>query len=338
MPIRRGKTPPSCAVIAGFLVLVPVLGCVSAESFRLLEQRSHAQETEIARARKERDALAEELRKQQGALRVDLAELQADLDEVRSEIQRLGGQVSLREYREEEAARTSEAMGESLVLQVSNLQREMHATQSRIGRVEDFFGLKQPGTEAGAPKAGRPASAPPPPEVPPRTGPSDPPAEPQGADDRSFTQQEAYEAAYRLFKAGQFRNAREAFERFIELNPQSSLVDNALFWIGETHYRSEDFPSAILRYEQVLERFPNGSKVPDAMLKMGYALEKIQEPQAAAAILDKLVKDHPQSPQAGLASKKIRQLTPAKTDEKRDRGNEVNPNPQDAAQENKPPK
>ncbi len=334
-PIRRSTIPVLCAATAGLLCLFQG-GCVSTEKFRSLEQRTHIHEVEVDRFRKDRDALAEELRKEQGALRADLAELRADLIDLRSEIQQVRGEVSLRGYREEETARTSEAVEASLVLQMSHLQREILSAHGRLARVEDFFGLKRPEADARVPKPAAPA-------VPPTRLESRPgmvaPDEPavHEAPDRPLRPEEAYEAAYRLFKAGQYRHAREGFRRFIERHPKSPLVDNALFWIGETHYRTEDYTAAILLYQEVLEKYPKGSKGPDSMLKMGYALEKIGEPQAAVVVLERLLREHPESRQAPWARSRIRQLTSAEIDGEKDRGNEAEQNAEDAAPEDKPP-
>jgi TolA-binding protein len=58
----------------------------------------------------------------------------------------------------------------------------------------------------------------------------------------------------------------------------------------------------------VVKKYPKGSKGPDALLKMGYALEKMNEPTAAAAAMEKLLKMYPKAPQAKLATLKIKQL------------------------------
>jgi tol-pal system protein YbgF len=127
--------------------------------------------------------------------------------------------------------------------------------------------------------------------------------------------------AYHLFKSNENEAARKAFDQFILRYPQSSLVDNALFWMGETHYRMQDYENAVLRYQQVVSEYPKGSKGPDALLKMGYALEKMKEPGAAIAAMEKLLKVYPKAPQAKLATRKIEQLRSGQAEKKKDKGN-----------------
>ena len=323
MSIRRWKNVPACAAVAGILGLLQ--GCVSTEAFLALEQRSRILEAEVARGRQE-----------QAAVRSGLADLEADLMEVRAEVQQLRGQLSLREFQEEETARTGESVEESLLLQVSHLQQEIRSMEGRLGRVEDFFGLKRPEAETRGLKRAEAPAVPPPPATPPGVRTPGGPAVHEDRD-RPLDPEEAYQAAYRLFRSSRYENARDAFRRFMEMYPHSTLVDNAMFWIAETHYITEDYPTAILLYQQVLEQYPNGSKVPDSLLKMGYALERIGEPQAAIAALNRLLKEHPDSRQAGWARTKILQLTSAETDARKDRGNETEQNPEASAPEDKPP-
>ncbi len=57
------------------------------------------------------------------------------------------------------------------------------------------------------------------------------------------------------------------------------------------------------------------------MLKMGYALEKMNEPGAAVAAMEKLLKVYPKAPQAKLATRKLEQLKASQAGTKKDTGN-----------------
>ena len=54
------------------------------------------------------------------------------------------------------------------------------------------------------------------------------------------------------------------------------------------------------------------------MLKMGYALEKMNEPGAAVAAMESLLKVYPKAPQAKLAARKIEQLKSGPAGTKKD--------------------
>jgi len=301
-------------------------------------------ERQAAALKQAREEL-KEVRKEQEAARVLQAEMRADMTDLRTEVQQLHGQISQSDHTDQEALRDSDALEQSLAMQLSSLQQDLRFTESRVRRVEDYFGLKRPQRDAGGE---RPAAAPGPPAVARTPAPAEraqqraaagAPAAGSPAEDlaKSFTPEEAYDAAFRLYKAKDYEKARVAFGRFMELYPSSSLADNAIFWIGETYYQSGQYAQAILQYKKVMDRYPKGSKAPDALLKMGYALEKIGERDAAVAALAKLLKEYPDAPQTKWARGKIEQLTPAKTGAQKDRRNDTEQNSKGAASENKPP-
>ena len=102
--------------------------------------------------------------------------------------------------------------------------------------------------------------------------------------------------------------ARQIFNQLIKDYPKSKNADNAQFWIGESYYRDKWYEKAILEYQNVIEKFPHGNKVPAAMLKQGMALEQIGEKASARLILEELVKKYPKSSEAGIASQKLKSL------------------------------
>jgi len=51
--------------------------------------------------------------------------------------------------------------------------------------------------------------------------------------------------------------------------------------------------------------YPNGNKVPDAMLKIGYSLVNMNEPEKARTALQALLVKYPKSPAAAKAREKL---------------------------------
>ncbi len=60
------------------------------------------------------------------------------------------------------------------------------------------------------------------------------------------------------------------FQQFLQSYPQSSLADNAQYWLGESYYVTRDFQNAAAAFQTVLDRWPDSRKAPDALLKLGY--------------------------------------------------------------------
>lgn len=131
---------------------------------------------------------------------------------------------------------------------------------------------------------------------------------PEPSDERPLPDKALYDKALGLYFAEKPEQARETFQEFTEKYPQSSLMPNAWYWKGETHYMEKDYPRAILTFRQVLEKFPDDPKAPDALLKIGYAYERLGDFRNALFYLGVLTQDYPDSASAGRAADKVREL------------------------------
>ncbi|MEZ4566828.1 MAG: tetratricopeptide repeat protein [Desulfobacterales bacterium] len=68
------------------------------------------------------------------------------------------------------------------------------------------------------------------------------------------------------------------------------------------------FQKAILEYQEVIEKFPDGNKVAAAYLKQGLAFHEIGEDANALLVFKTLINKFPDSTEAGIAKQKIAQL------------------------------
>ena len=93
-----------------------------------------------------------------------------------------------------------------------------------------------------------------------------------------------YVAAFGLYSSNNFLEAITAFETFLKNAPQSEYAANALYWIGECHYSLSDLPKAKEIFFKVAGSYPNSSKAPDALLKLGYTLAAMKEKDKANAV------------------------------------------------------
>jgi tol-pal system protein YbgF len=82
-------------------------------------------------------------------------------------------------------------------------------------------------------------------------------------------QQKQYDAAFDLMKQGLYDRAIKAFRAFLVKYPDSGLADNAQYWIAEGNYVLRNYKLALEEFTKVVND-PQSSKVPDALLKIGY--------------------------------------------------------------------
>jgi len=114
-----------------------------------------------------------------------------------------------------------------------------------------------------------------------------------------------YKDAYEAFQKGDLDGARKKFEAFLKQYPNHELSDNAQFWIGETYYLKKDFEKAILEYEKAIAKYPEGDKIPAALLKQGLAFLELGDKANARNLFKRVVERYPQSEQAEIAKKKL---------------------------------
>jgi tol-pal system protein YbgF len=117
-----------------------------------------------------------------------------------------------------------------------------------------------------------------------------------------------YKKAYEKFEARRYTEARQSMQEFLDEYPKHKLAGNALFWIGETHFNQKRYDSAILAYQDVIDKHPGNNKVPAANLKQAYAFIELGEKVAAKGILKTLISRYPKSDMVKPAKRKLREL------------------------------
>lgn len=110
-----------------------------------------------------------------------------------------------------------------------------------------------------------------------------------------------------------YEAAREAFQQIVERHPDSDLVPEALFLIGETYYRDREYPRAIREFETFLTRYPTNRIADLVQYRLARShfdqMPTIERDQAATAKalaeFQKLIKAYPESRYAPDAIAKI---------------------------------
>jgi tol-pal system protein YbgF len=129
-----------------------------------------------------------------------------------------------------------------------------------------------------------------------------------GTDSSSLTlgEEELYASALTRFEGGDYDRSRELFQILLQRFPKGKYSINALFWLGEIEFRKKNYPEAIARYLEVIEKDPRHSKAPAAYLKMALSLKELKELERAKRTLNDLIRLYPESPQAEEAKKLLK--------------------------------
>jgi tol-pal system protein YbgF len=125
--------------------------------------------------------------------------------------------------------------------------------------------------------------------------------------------EEFYKAALESYSSRRFDKAIEGFSKFVKLFPEHDLADNAVYWTGESFVAAGEYALALPEFQRLAMQYPNGNKMPDALLMIGICYDKLKNKQAAADSWNKLVSLYPSSQAAKKAKKKLESVEPSKT-------------------------
>jgi tol-pal system protein YbgF len=122
----------------------------------------------------------------------------------------------------------------------------------------------------------------------------------------------AYQTAFNLLKDGQYDRAIPAFQKFLVTYPESSLADNAQYWLGEAYYVNKAYPEAEAAFQRVVEKYPQSRKLGDALLKIGFCRYETKQFQSAREVLGQVVTRFPDTPAARLAQQRLDKMSAEK--------------------------
>lgn len=207
-------------------------------------------------------------------------QLLMQVQQLQQEVMRLNGLV------EEQAH-------ELRTLKAQSLERYIDLDR-RLGLLAG--GTGEPGPEAAA---GLSASASTVETAAPRASPV---AVPPPAAEAQPGESQAYQAAYALVRSQQFNQAAIAFQQFLQDYPAGRFTPNAHYWLGELYLVTAppDEEAARQSFMLLLDMYPQDSKVPDALFKLGRIHYAKGNRERAREFLDRVINEFGSSNSAAV--------------------------------------
>ena len=116
-----------------------------------------------------------------------------------------------------------------------------------------------------------------------------------------------YDLSLQQFRRGSLATARIGFREFLRVFPTHEHAADALFYVGET-WAGENTDSAAAVYQQVVKTYPNSSRAPAALYKLGLLAEQRSDKAAARTYYARVIAGYPRSDEANLARDKLQRL------------------------------
>ena len=112
-------------------------------------------------------------------------------------------------------------------------------------------------------------------------------------------------AAFNALKGGDYVESARLFQAFIETHPEGAYTPNALYWLGESYYVTQNYQMAQVQFQSLLDRYPTHDKAPGAMLKIGLSQFNQKQVEAAERTLADVSTKYPGTDAARTASDRL---------------------------------
>ena len=111
--------------------------------------------------------------------------------------------------------------------------------------------------------------------------------------DPRVAEREFYDNAFSALRDNKTEEAEALFKDFIKKFPNSQLLSNVHYWLGEISLSQKLYKEASVHFLNSYQSKPKGSKAPDSVLKLALALENMGNRSGACATLIKLTQEFP---------------------------------------------
>lgn len=123
------------------------------------------------------------------------------------------------------------------------------------------------------------------------------------------TPDEQFKFAFDFLKQNDYAQGEKAMRAFADAHPNHPLTGNALFWLGQMYYVNKDYTKSAVSFAQSYEKFPDGSKAPESLQKLGMSLAQLNKKDEACTAFKQFQTQYPTAPVAtkqGVQAESIR--------------------------------
>lgn len=121
-------------------------------------------------------------------------------------------------------------------------------------------------------------------------------------------EQGTYDNAFDALKTGDYAEAARRLRDFLAAYPDGALAPNAMYWLGESYYVTQNYQLASAQFRALLDRYPSHDKAPGALLKLGLTQYGLRQFDAADATLRAVLRRYPGTDVARIADDRLRAM------------------------------
>ena len=131
---------------------------------------------------------------------------------------------------------------------------------------------------------------------------------PNAAPEKNSQEYQLLELANGLSSEGKYKDAYNAYDKFLRDYPNSAYAPDAKYGLGYSQFALKNYKSAITTQQKVIDLHPDSAKVPDAMFNMANSQIQLGLVPAAKKTLRDLIAKFPNSEVTPSAQKRLKAL------------------------------
>ena len=105
---------------------------------------------------------------------------------------------------------------------------------------------------------------------------------------KTLSAEEIYKQGMEALNAGDQDLAAQKFTSVMTKYPEHTLAGNAQYWLGEAYYAKKDYAKAAVAFGKGLEKYKNGNKGADSLLKLGMSMRELGKKEEACTAFKSL--------------------------------------------------
>jgi tol-pal system protein ybgF len=122
--------------------------------------------------------------------------------------------------------------------------------------------------------------------------------------------QQIYDEGLEAVKISDYAVAEQRFNEILKKAPDDKLAGNAQYWLGEVFYGQKNYQKAAVAFAKVIEKYKDGPKGPDSLLKLGMSMQNLKKNTEACQAFKSMKTEFPKAEKAVLdrAANEIKKL------------------------------
>ncbi len=107
--------------------------------------------------------------------------------------------------------------------------------------------------------------------------------------------EDIYKQGMTAINAGNNEEAAQKFTALMTKYPEHKLAGNAQYWLGEAYYAQKDYAKAAVAFGKGLEKYKDGNKGADSLLKLGMSMRELGKKDEACTAFKTLPTEFPKA-------------------------------------------